>query len=281
MSCCENCGGLTLLQGTNGIGIVSITDNGDGTLTILYTDGNIYVTPDFTGPTGAAGNNGAGAYTGFWNFDTSTAINPAATFLRMNDAIANNVTKIYINKTDGNSLSKEEYLSGFSNSDTIGVRYGIITIFDLANINNYANFTLTNITDQGTYIELDVESSTSNEVFTANMDLGVYFTPSESPIRTKVQLLTNWNMDTTSTFSFAHGLTLANIVSVDVMIISDDATTRSPLNSFQISTGGMAGGIFQIDTTNVNLARLTGGIFDGADYNATGDRGYATIKYLK
>lgn len=56
---CKDCKGITLLKGADGRGIVSVTDNGDGTLTILYTDGTTYVTPDFTGPTGATGDTGA------------------------------------------------------------------------------------------------------------------------------------------------------------------------------------------------------------------------------
>ncbi len=52
---CKDCQGITLLKGTDGNGIVSITDNGDGTLTILYTDGTIYITPNFTGPQGEQG----------------------------------------------------------------------------------------------------------------------------------------------------------------------------------------------------------------------------------
>jgi hypothetical protein len=48
MSNCTDCNGITVLPGQDGNGIVSITDNGDGTLTILYTNGNTYVTPDFS-----------------------------------------------------------------------------------------------------------------------------------------------------------------------------------------------------------------------------------------
>ena len=52
---CKDCQGITLLKGTDGNGIVSITDNGDGTLTILYTNGTIYITPNLTGPQGEQG----------------------------------------------------------------------------------------------------------------------------------------------------------------------------------------------------------------------------------
>ena len=47
--------------GPTGNGIASITDNGDGTFTINYTDGGSFTTSDFTGPVGPQGPNGMGA----------------------------------------------------------------------------------------------------------------------------------------------------------------------------------------------------------------------------
>lgn len=52
---CKDCKEITLLSGTDGRGIVSITANGDGTFTYLFTDGTIYVSPNLTGPEGADG----------------------------------------------------------------------------------------------------------------------------------------------------------------------------------------------------------------------------------
>ena len=46
-------------DGQDGIGIASITDNGDGTLTIALTDGTAVITADLTGPAGADGADGA------------------------------------------------------------------------------------------------------------------------------------------------------------------------------------------------------------------------------
>ena len=54
--------GLTGAQGPtgqNGNGIVSTTDNGDGTFTLTYTDGSSFTTSNLTGPQGAQGNTGA------------------------------------------------------------------------------------------------------------------------------------------------------------------------------------------------------------------------------
>jgi hypothetical protein len=57
---CINCGceGVTYPNGSDGIGITSITDNGDGTFTILMSDGSSFISPDYTGPTGPQGDVG-------------------------------------------------------------------------------------------------------------------------------------------------------------------------------------------------------------------------------
>lgn len=55
---CKDCQGITLLSGNDGKGIVSVTSNGDGTFTYLYTDGTTYVTPNLNGATGATGATG-------------------------------------------------------------------------------------------------------------------------------------------------------------------------------------------------------------------------------
>ena len=47
------------IQGVTGNGIASTTDNGDGTFTLLYTDGSSFTTANLTGPQGNPGNNGA------------------------------------------------------------------------------------------------------------------------------------------------------------------------------------------------------------------------------
>jgi hypothetical protein len=62
---CKDCKDITLLKGSDGVGIVSFTDNGDGTFTILLSNGNTYTSPNYTGPagpTGAAGTNGTNAF---------------------------------------------------------------------------------------------------------------------------------------------------------------------------------------------------------------------------
>ena len=52
------------IQGLTGNGIASTTDNGDGTFTLLYTDGSSFTTANLTGPTGATGAQGPIGNTG-------------------------------------------------------------------------------------------------------------------------------------------------------------------------------------------------------------------------
>jgi hypothetical protein len=57
---CINCGceGVTYPNGSDGIGITSITDNGDGTFTILMSDGSSFISPNYEGPQGIQGAQG-------------------------------------------------------------------------------------------------------------------------------------------------------------------------------------------------------------------------------
>lgn len=52
---CKNCSEVTLLAGTDGNGIQTVVDNGNGTFTFFFTDGSTFTTPDFTGTPGAPG----------------------------------------------------------------------------------------------------------------------------------------------------------------------------------------------------------------------------------
>jgi microcystin-dependent protein len=58
---CIDCGcdGVTYPNGSDGVGITSITNNGNGTFTILMSDGSSFISPTYTGPTGPTGSTGA------------------------------------------------------------------------------------------------------------------------------------------------------------------------------------------------------------------------------
>lgn len=59
---CGNCNEITLFSGTDGVGIVSITNNNNGTFTILMSDGTTWTSGNLTGPQGIPGTNGKSAY---------------------------------------------------------------------------------------------------------------------------------------------------------------------------------------------------------------------------
>ncbi len=104
------------------------------------------------------------------------------------------------------------------------------------------------------------------------------FISDATTVQTKVIEIGDWDMDSTSSVTIAHGLTYANIRTVQASIIHDDDPLTSILNGVQ--TGGGLGGDTTWDTNNINLSRVAGGNFDNSAYNATSfNRGWITIVY--
>jgi len=98
-------------------------------------------------------------------------------------------------------------------------------------------------------------------------------------IKMKLISIGDWNMDTSSLVSIAHGLTYTDIRSVYAAIITDDGTLYADLTGTDSSGNG--GGIVTWESTDVILLRTTGGAFDNINYNATSfNRGYITIQYV-
>ena len=102
--------------------------------------------------------------------------------------------------------------------------------------------------------------------------------------RTEILELGDWNMVNTTSIGIAHGLEYADIIGIDAeVLIRNDANTAKD----SINTGVDAidttpqGFIGVIDSTNINIVRLTGGKFDDAAYNATSyNRGWLIITYI-
>lgn len=95
----------------------------------------------------------------------------------------------------------------------------------------------------------------------------------------KVVNIGDWNMDTTASVNVAHGLTLAKIYSVSVMIRTDTESLHQMLVATDSS--GAIGGWFSTDATNVVCNRTTGGMFDNTALDATSyNRGYVVIEYI-
>lgn len=96
-------------------------------------------------------------------------------------------------------------------------------------------------------------------------------------IRKKIDL-TDWNMSTTVSKTFSHGIAdYTKIISVRAIIVSDTGIRR-PLDAFV--NGSIQGGCGQISASAVSLVRLSAGEFDDADYSGTGARGTLMIDYI-
>ncbi|OXB05441.1 hypothetical protein B0A81_14330, partial [Flavobacterium plurextorum] len=78
--------GDTGLTGTNGKGITTTVDNGNGTFTITYTDGSTFTTSNLTGAQGVAGTNGTNGVDGksayeIWKETTNTTTSTVTDYL--------------------------------------------------------------------------------------------------------------------------------------------------------------------------------------------------------
>jgi hypothetical protein len=105
-----------------------------------------------------------------------------------------------------------------------------------------------------------------------------------SKVRTKVLNIGDWNMDANTFTTITHGVTnYQNILSVSVVIRPDSGgpATAHLLNAAESATVVVSGGVGEIEATTFRIWRLTGGIFDSTNYDATSyNRGFVTITYL-
>lgn len=94
-------------------------------------------------------------------------------------------------------------------------------------------------------------------------------------LRVKIIDIGDWDMDATGGVGIAHGLTQANIRSIQVVVRDDGGSLLYPLD---YDLGAGASGRYLIASTNVNLTRATSGAFDSTNYNSTSyNRGWITI----
>ena len=104
-------------------------------------------------------------------------------------------------------------------------------------------------------------------------------------LKKKVIEIGDWNMDSDVSKLVNHGISVAtaNFRNVSVMIIDDAGIVLTPLNFTSSGSVVIQGGIGIVSggiTATVNLFRLTGGVFDSTNYNATSfNRGWITIEY--
>ena len=101
-------------------------------------------------------------------------------------------------------------------------------------------------------------------------------------VRLKIVDIGDWDMDSTAILSVAHTIgDFKKIRSVQAFVRNDTDTLYYPLNTPDfLYTGTAEGGVNYWDTSIVRLGRITGGVFDSADFNATSyNRGYIVIEY--
>jgi hypothetical protein len=80
-------------------------------------------------------------------------------------------------------------------------------------------------------------------------------------------LTTSWNMDTTASATIAHGVDAANIVGCSVVVHNNASTNVVQANGVAaVSSDNQVGYI--IGSTNISLARYTGGFTDDPAWNA-------------
>jgi len=146
------------------------------------------------GDTGATGAQGEfGGFSGSWLFSTSTAVTPASTFLRLNNASPDLVTAIYVSDTNADSIDYDAFLDSFSNDS----KYGYIRIFKETDNTKYCTYRVTAVTDNGADHTLTVTYISSNSTFSANDPLVLTFSPA-GPSGTSVLYNTTTPVATTN-----------------------------------------------------------------------------------
>ena len=89
----------------------------------------------------------------------------------------------------------------------------------------------------------------------------------------------DWDMDATTFVNLTHGLTFGNIRRVSAIVRDDADSIHYSLLSYAAvnATGRVAG----ITSTDIQLLRDLGGLYDSVNYDSTGyNRGWLYIEYL-
>ena len=99
-----------------------------------------------------------------------------------------------------------------------------------------------------------------------------------------IKEIVNWDMDAGDGIGVAHGLTLADIRTVEIIIYDDAETVAFTMagGSGSSAVGEPQAWVAGINATTITLRRLTGGRFDHTDFDATGGfvRGFLTIGHV-
>jgi len=105
----------------------------------------------------------------------------------------------------------------------------------------------------------------------------------DTNLRFKTIEIGDWDMDATTNVTVAHGLTIANVRTAQLMIRSDSATVGVPSGGGNTNEAAPETDVWieALSTTDVALSRRTGGVFDNVNYDSTSfNRGWITIGYV-
>lgn len=104
----------------------------------------------------------------------------------------------------------------------------------------------------------------------------------DTPLKTKIIEIGDWNMDADATKFVAHGITNdVDIRSISVKIRHDTVTNVLYPLSIMDSSDTTQGGVDSVAAGNIILRRKASGFFDAATFNATSfNRGWITIQHV-
>lgn len=171
---------------------------------------------------------------------------------------------------------------GLAWKNSSGTLEGIANV--LNNVEGYEGYSISDdANDNWYYFDLNKVSDSKRVDTLRAMYVNVAGTKSIKKLLTKIIEIGSWNMNTTSAFQVAHGLSdHTKIRTVTGMITNDAGTTLYPIGIGPSST--TANGDQQVwfrfaTSTNIELLRLTSGDFDGGGAPASGNRGWLVVEY--
>ena len=114
------------------------------------------------------------------------------------------------------------------------------------------------------------------------ISVGGYDAASNAAIRTKYIDIGDWDMVASTSVFVNHGLDVNKIRSVTATIRDDASAFNYNETAINITSGAFPHfGVFRSTATQVNLVRVTGGIFDNTDFDETSfNRGWIRIDYV-
>ena len=141
-------------------------------------------------------------------------------------------------------------------------------------------------TDNAVEGQIKCDTSTDPAVLKMDPDGAGADTPivvADTNLRFRTIEIGDWDMDATTNVNVAHGLTLADIRTCQLMVRSDAATAQAPEGGGNTNAAAPETDVWisSIGATNVNLVRRTGGVFDDVAYDATSyNRGWVIVGYV-